>query len=49
MWRFKGPGRCRWLGVKVYGESDDLFEINSLGFVKDAGKLVGKSMTGSVS
>jgi hypothetical protein len=49
MWRFKGPGRCRWLGVKVYGESDDNFEINSLGFVKAPDGLVGRSMTGSVS
>jgi len=49
MWRFKGPGRCRWLGVKVYGTSDDNFEINSLGFVMAPDGLVGRSMTGSVS
>ena len=49
MWRFKGPGRCRWLGVKVNGESDDNFEINSLGFVMAPDGLVGRSMTGSVS
>ena len=43
-WRFKGPGRCRWIGVKLNCSTTQPLEINALGFMMTPGATVGKSM-----